>query len=269
MAPEIIFDRDRFYRYLDRDNYRVARDYVRRALRKSRDHPLLLGHLAETYDEEGKFRTALKYYERALNIAPHSPRALADYAGALDAVGRQEEAMRIWKRLLRRGEESIARGPFISGIREARMELNHIRLCMAMSCERAGKTALAARYLRSHIAHRARGVRAAVSLSDAKAFLEEAVLKLSLSRTGDPTSAPQKRKATLAERSEPSSVEQLVAKRVKEHFDREEDDTARQLLRKAVRLYPGDHWFLTHLRSTYYEPYKYKKSARTVGDMAP
>jgi len=172
MESQACYDHERFDRLLDRGQLRAARDAVRSSLRKEPEDPLLWMELAETYYGENKYKLALRYYEKAYRLAPSSPLVLSDYAGTLDLMGREKEAIEIWKKLLRKGRNRIARGEHIAGMRDASCLLNQCRFRLALSHARLGSIASAIRYLKRHIANRARGLPSDCSLQDAKRMLK-------------------------------------------------------------------------------------------------
>jgi tetratricopeptide (TPR) repeat protein len=96
-----------------------ARRLIQTALRREPDSHWLLARLGLTYYEERRYAHALRWSERALARAPRCPLVLWEYAGDLQQLGRHREALRVYAGLVRRGAESIARGPCGEGLRWA------------------------------------------------------------------------------------------------------------------------------------------------------
>lgn len=133
-----------------------ARAILLKWLSEESDNHWVLVSLANTFHEDRDYQEALVYQERALRIAPNCPLVLWNYAGTLDMLNREEEAIDVWKKLVRRGVRSIAYGDCGEGIREARSLVNDAHYRIGLAYADLGKTDLAKKHLRKHIANRDR-----------------------------------------------------------------------------------------------------------------
>jgi tetratricopeptide (TPR) repeat protein len=137
-----------------REEWEKARKVLLQRLKDEPDDHWLITRIGTTYYEERDYEKALEYHETAMRLAPRCPLVLWDYAGTISMLGREKEAIGIWKRLIRRGVREIAYGRCGEGIRRARELTNDCRYTIGAAYASLGRSDLAKRYLRAHIAHR-------------------------------------------------------------------------------------------------------------------
>lgn len=157
----------------DQQAWSQARTLLQGWLRREPESHWLLTAIAHAHYQNRQYQEAIEYNMKALRLAPHCPLVLKRYAATLYMLDRELEAICIYRRLLRRGVDSIAFGKCGEGLRSASSLLNDCRYRLALCYERQGKTRLAMRWLKLHLANRAAGVPTLRSRKEVKARLKK------------------------------------------------------------------------------------------------
>jgi tetratricopeptide (TPR) repeat protein len=161
---------------LDNENWKEARNLLKKWLKIEPNDHWLLTRLSLTYYEDRNYKEALKYAKKANSLNPNCPLVLWDLACALYGKNKYYEAIKIWKKIISKGENKIAYGICSEGKKWAQSLINDSIYRIGFSYKKLGKYSIAINYYNKYITNR-EYAKSIYNLRSVKKELKEMKLK--------------------------------------------------------------------------------------------